>query len=337
MSLCRGFKNTMVAHFTTQVDELDITLIRELEINARQTVVDLASKLRISRPTVKAKLQKLLDSRVIKIMPAVDPLALGYKTRVNLGFNTLPSEVDAVADALASYKNIHHVAIFTGRYDVMAWAVLESPEDLPGFVMKDLTGIPGITQVETMVNLKVVKISYSYVSDQHCDLMSQPPQPALDDLDLKLIGALKGDALQSQKELAPKLDTSPSTIRRRLQRLLDERIIRVVAIADPAALGYNTRATIGINAQPHSIDVVARELASIKNVHHVVINTGHFDLIVSTDFRGPEELSNFVREGLGNIPGLVSHEAMVCLKTTKDNFTPGIEHFGTGSSWEKMI
>jgi Lrp/AsnC family transcriptional regulator for asnA, asnC and gidA len=313
----------MTAHSTAKLDDLDIMLIRELEIDARQTVVDLAGKLRISRPTVKAKIQKLLWNRIVKIVPVVDPLALGYKTRVNLGFNTLPSEVDAVADALSSYRDIHHVAIFTGRYDVMAWAVLETPEDLPDFVMKDLTGIPGISQVETMVNLKIVKISYSYVSDQQYDLRNQPPQPALDDLDLKLIGALRKNALQTQKDLAPKLDTSPSTIRRRLQRLLDERIIRVVAIADSAALGYNTRATIGISAQPHKIDAVARELASIKNVHHVVINTGHFDLIVSTDFRGPEELSNFVREALGNIPGLISHETMVCLKTTKDNFTPG--------------
>jgi len=313
----------MTAHFTTQLDELEIELIRELEINARQTVVDLASKLNVSRPTVKSKIQRLLEDRIVEIVPVVDPLALGYKTRVNLGFNTLPSEVDAVADALASYRDIHHVAIFTGRYDVMAWAVLETPEDLPAFVMKELTGIPGITQVETMVNLKIVKISYSYVSDQQHGLRNQPPRPALDELDLKLIGTLREDALQAQKDLAPKLGTSPSTIRRRLQRLLDEKIIRVVAIVDSTALGYNTRATIGISAQPHRIDAVASELASIKNVHHVVINTGHFDLIVSTDFRSPEELSNFVREALGNIPGLVSHETMVCLKTTKDNFTPG--------------
>ena len=47
---------------------------------------------------------------------------------------------------------------------------------------------------------------------------------------------------------------------------------------------------------------------------------GYFDLIVSTDFKGPAELSKFVREDLGNIHGLVSHETMVCLETTKDDF-----------------
>jgi DNA-binding Lrp family transcriptional regulator len=65
---------------------------------------------------------------------------------------------------------------------------------------------------------------------------------------------------------------------------------------------------------------VARELASSRNVHHIVINTGSFDLIVSTDFKDPSDLSRFVREDLGNIRGLVSHETMVCLETTKDDF-----------------
>jgi DNA-binding Lrp family transcriptional regulator len=305
----------------TQLDKTDIMLIRELEVNARQTVVDLSKKLHISRPTLKGKFQRILDKRIIKILPIVDPLALGYKTQVNLGLNTQPGQVDAVANTLAAYKQINHVTIHTGRYDAMAWAVLENPEDLPDFVMNVLAGIPGIIRVETMVNLKIVKISYSYLSESVPDLRSHPPRKPLDELDLKLIEALKGDALQTQTELAPKLGTSPSTIKRKLQRLLDKNIIRIVALTDPAVLGYNTRATIGINAQPHKVDAVAQELASFQNVHHVVINTGNFDLIVSVDFKGSEELSRFVREDLGNVQGLVSHETMVCLKTIRDAFT----------------
>jgi Lrp/AsnC family transcriptional regulator for asnA, asnC and gidA len=310
----------MTDYSQVQLNDSDIMLIRELEGNARQNIVELARKLRTYRSTVKARLQRLLDDRIIEILPIVDPLAMGYKTRANLAFNTQPSEVDAVANALASHKNIRHVSVYTGRYDVMAWAILEKPEDLGDFVKKDLTGIAGITRIETMVNLEIVKVSYAYLSDQNYALRSQPPQQALDALDLKLIEELRIDALQPQKDLAPKLGTSSSTIGRRLQRLLDEKIIYVVALVNPAALGYHTRATIGINAQPHSVDAVARELASSRNVHHVVINTGNFDLIVSTDFRGPADLSKFVREDLGNIPGLVSHETMVCLETTKDDF-----------------
>jgi DNA-binding Lrp family transcriptional regulator len=203
----------------------------------------------------------------------------------------------------------------------MAWAILNNPENLPDFVMHDLADIPGIIRVEAMVNLKIVKISYAYLSDNNLVFLSRPTTKPFDELDLQLIKALRVDALQTQTELASRLGTSASTAKRKLHRLLEERIIRIVARIDPAVLGYNTRATIGINAQPNEIDAVARELASIQNVHTVVINTGNFDLIIYADFRGSEELSRFVREDLGSIRGLVSHETMVCLKTVRDAFS----------------
>jgi DNA-binding Lrp family transcriptional regulator len=310
----------MADHLPAQIDDLDRKLIRELEINALQTNVTLAKKLKVNRNTVKTRFEKLLGERVIRILPIEDPFARGFRTQVHMGLNTLPSQVDVVANTLARYENIHHVAIFTGQYDLMAWAVLERPEELPGLVTKELNNIPGITSIETMVNLEIVKRSFAYLSNDYLDLRRHPPQPPLDSLDLGLIGELRTNALQTLSELASKLGTSTSTIRRKLKRLLEQRILRVVAVADPAVLGYNTRATIGIKVQPHRVDAVAQELASFGNVQHILINTGNFDLIVSTDFRGPNELSRFVREDLGNIQGLVSHETMVCLKTIKDDF-----------------
>ena len=90
----------MSTNTSPRLDGLDLMLIQELESNARQTSVSFAEKLNISRPTVRVKMQKLIDNNVIKILPITDPLAMGFKTRVNLGFNTLPSHVDTVAKAL---------------------------------------------------------------------------------------------------------------------------------------------------------------------------------------------------------------------------------------------
>ncbi len=304
-----------------RLDGFDRLLIAELEIDAHQSTTQLARKLKTSRATIHSKMKRLLSERIITVVPIADPLAMGYKTRVMIGVNTLPDRIDAVADALAAYRRIHHVAIFTGRYDVMAWVILENPEDLSDFVRTELAQVPGITRAETMVNLKMGKVSYAFLAEGNHVLKQHPPQQPLDDLDLRLIRQLRNNALQTQAELAVTLGTSTSSARRRLQRLLDENILRIVAIADPVALGYKTRATIGINVQPSKVDAVAEELASFKCAHHVLINTGRFDLIVSTDFRGPEDLSSFIREELGTISGLLSHETMVCLKVTKDDFT----------------
>ncbi len=310
----------MTAHSTAQLNDLDMMLIQELEVNARQTAVELAKKLRVDRHSVKAKLQRLLDDRIIRIMPVVDPLALGHLTRVSLAINTLPSEVDTVANAFAAYKQAHHVAIYTGRYNLLVWVVLDNPEDLTDFVIRDLPCIDAITRVETSVNLQVLKLSYSYLSVQNHALRSQPPRKALDAFDLKLIEELRIDALQTLPELAQKLDSNPSTVRRKTQRLLDEKIIRVVAVADPATLGYRTQAVIGIIVQPGKVNAVGQKLAAFQNINHVAVNTGNFDLMVWVALKGQEDLSRFIREDLGDIQGLVSYETMVCLKVVKEHF-----------------
>ena len=110
----------------TPLDHLDLRLLRELEINARQTIVDLSEKLSISKPTLKGRIQRLLDQHIIKILTVVDPLALGYKTQVNLGLNTLPGKVDSVANALASFRQVVHVSIHSGRYNAMGNDVILS-------------------------------------------------------------------------------------------------------------------------------------------------------------------------------------------------------------------
>ena len=53
--------------------------------------------------------------------------------------------------------------------------------------------------------------------------------------------------------------------------------------------------------------------------HRDGITTGSFDLLCTTFLKTQDDLSSFVREYLGTIPGVVSHEVMVLMKVTKDN------------------
>lgn len=153
------------------LDELDLMLIKELEVDGRQTNTDLARKIGTSKATARRKLRRLLDEGIIRVVAVANPPALGYKTVATMGINVRPGEVDSVADKLASYKNVHFVIISTGRYDIIAWVMFQDPEDLSNFLRKELGKIPGLTSVETMVNLKIIKASFTYLSgdDYHAE------------------------------------------------------------------------------------------------------------------------------------------------------------------------
>lgn len=146
------------------LDEMDLMLISELETDGRQTNTDLAKKIGTSKATARRKLRRLLDEGIIKVVAVASPPALGYKTVATMGINVRPGDVDAVADKLASYKNVHFVIISTGRYDIIAWMMFREAEDLSNFLRKEMGNIPGLTSVETMINLKITKASFTYLA-----------------------------------------------------------------------------------------------------------------------------------------------------------------------------
>lgn len=307
----------MVKELHRDMKPLDLMLLREMALDATQTTTDLAKKLGRSRSTVQHRLQELLDTKVVRIVPVHNPVAAGYKMGVLFGLKVLPDSVKAVAEEMASVPEVRNVIIFAGRYDIVMGAVFSDTDKLSDFMMNRLGTIAGVSAVDTMIALKMVKASFSFMTPDELpkDGISIP---GMDALDLMIIRELQSDPQQPQADIARKLDASETTVRRRLKRLLHERIIRIVAIADPRALGYNVRAMIGMKTMPGMLDAVADKLASYANVHYAMLTTGPYDLIAWGVFRNTDELSGFISGELGAVDGIAGYEIMLTLKVVKD-------------------
>ncbi|MDD5094959.1 MAG: AsnC family transcriptional regulator [Dehalococcoidia bacterium] len=102
----------------------------------------------------------------------------------------------------------------------------------------------------------------------------------LDELDLMLIRELGIDARKGAPELGAKLGTNHTTVRRRLQTLLDEGIISFVTIADHKTLGHLTLILLGINTRPGTVDGVATRIASLEYSKMISATLGRYDLLV---------------------------------------------------------
>jgi DNA-binding Lrp family transcriptional regulator len=304
---------------------LDLMLLREMALDATQTTTDLAKKLGRSRSTVQNRLQELLDRKVVRIVPVHNPVAAGYKMGVLIGLKVLPNRVRAIAEEMASVPEVQNVIIFAGRYDIVLGAVFADTDKLSDFFMNRLSAVEGVNAVDTMIALKMVKASFTFMTPDELP-KAGISIPGMDALDLMIIRELQSDPQQPQADIAKKIDASETTVRRRLRRLLDEHIIRIVAIADPRALGYNVRAMIGIKTRPGMLDAVADRLASYANVHYALLTTGPYDLIAWVVFRDTDELSGFIRRELGTIDGIAGYESMLTLKVIKDLLSYPTKH-----------
>lgn len=142
----------------------------------------------------------------------------------------------------------------------------------------------------------------------------------MDELDRKIIQILQENGRASNARIARDVGVSEGTVRRRLQALLQEGIIRVVALPDPEVLGYNTEALVGIQVDPDKIDEVARQLAGLRESSWVSVTTGSFDIFSWVTLPSSEDLGNFLKSEVGTISGVRRTETFVSLMVRKRNY-----------------
>jgi Lrp/AsnC family transcriptional regulator for asnA, asnC and gidA len=143
----------------------------------------------------------------------------------------------------------------------------------------------------------------------------------IDKLNERLIELLGENARQSSDVIARKLKTSPATIRRRLRRLLQSGVLRIVAVADANKIGLPLTAIIAMDVSHDKLDGVIEKLVNHPEVKWVSTTTGRFDIVAITRFASTEDLADFVQKELAGLEGLRDSETFVCLHIGKGRFT----------------
>ena len=147
---------------------------------------------------------------------------------------------------------------------------------------------------------------------------------SLDQLDKTIINALQANGRASNAEVARTLGVSEGTIRRRLKRLTQNNVIKVVAYPEPKVLGFSTEALIGLQVDPDKTDSVVQNVSKIEETYWVSVTTGTFDMFAWVALPSSEELGNFLREKIGAIDGVQRTETFVSLMVTKRGYSGSI-------------
>lgn len=128
---------------------------------------------------------------------------------------------------------------------------------------------------------------------------------SLDDLDHKIIERLGHDARVSNREIGREFDLTEGTIRSRLKRLLDNRVIRVAAVTNANRLRNPILAYLWVEADTAAdIEGVAERLAALPEIGFVATTLGRADVLAMTLVENGNELTDFLHQTIDKIPGV---------------------------------
>lgn len=142
----------------------------------------------------------------------------------------------------------------------------------------------------------------------------------MDELDLQIIEILQNDGRASNARIAREVGVSEGTVRRRLRRLVNDDVIKIIAVPNLDKIGYSTAALIGLQTAPGTLDSVADAISNMREVHYVAITTGTFDLFAWVGMTSTEDLGVFLRTRMGIIPGVTRTETFVNLSIKKRTY-----------------
>jgi Lrp/AsnC family transcriptional regulator for asnA, asnC and gidA len=145
----------------------------------------------------------------------------------------------------------------------------------------------------------------------------------LDALDRAILAALQEDARTSNRALAARVGSSEATVRRRVERMLDEGLIRIVAVASPFALGHGVVAILGLQIDRSYQRTIEQALQAMPEVRFVGLTLGSYDIIVELWLPGGDALLDFLSDRIGPLPGVQRVEAWQVLRLSKYNYDWG--------------
>lgn len=148
--------------------------------------------------------------------------------------------------------------------------------------------------------------------------------PNLDKTEKEMIILLQKDGRMSFVDMAKEIGVTEGTIRRKFNRLVNEGVVRVTAVADPFRLGFNAPVVFWLKVDCARFPEALTSLASLPELCSVRFCTGPYNVVAEANFSSNKELSGFIMDKLSRMPGVTEINTSLVLSTLKDSFEIGV-------------
>jgi Lrp/AsnC family transcriptional regulator for asnA, asnC and gidA len=142
------------------LDETDRAIILALKEDGRMPFAEIARRLDVSPGMVRQRYLRLLEDKILQVVPVTNPPLMGYKVMAQIGIRADNRRLREVVRQIAAFDEVIYLVLCTGAYEILVEVVCRDNAHLLEFLTEDLGAVEGIRSTETFLYLEIVKEAY---------------------------------------------------------------------------------------------------------------------------------------------------------------------------------
>ncbi|MFI7494497.1 Lrp/AsnC family transcriptional regulator [Kocuria sp. M4R2S49] len=284
-----------------ELDDLQRRIVAALQIDGRASWRRIAAVLDVPERSVARRGAELLAHGAVGIV-GIRP----QPTHVIVKATCAPGTSMVAVEALARRQDASFAYRVTGGADCVAELLIE-PTRLGEILSLEIPAIAGISSTRSYPVLKYFRTIRSWraevLSTAQVSALERPRtrdvwppavRPSLAAQDEQMLAVLREDGRASYEVIARRAGVSESTARRRVDWLLDQQVMQIRAVVEPALLGLPVEALLWIRAAPRRVDDIGAALGQESCVRYAAAIAGDHQILADVTVGGLGDLYRFI-------------------------------------------
>ncbi|HLD60473.1 MAG TPA: Lrp/AsnC family transcriptional regulator [Candidatus Bilamarchaeaceae archaeon] len=293
---------------TAKLDLKDRKILRELDMNARIPMNELAKKVGLSRQVVQYRIQRMeKEGVVLGAITIFDSAVVGQRWfRVAIQLKSTQKERNQIIEFLKNNQNIIWLGEVGGNWDLVVNFAFEDHFEFNQSFEKFLEEYGNVIQkYEVLIYINVRDQPRTYILEDYeiketylFHEMKFNPTVKLDGLDKKIIGLISKNAFLSLSQIGTKLNVNYKTIQNRLKQLEKNKVILGYRVfVNPSNLNYESYMIfLGIQRFNQELEKKLYEFLKHPNVTFLVKQLGRWGLGMEIEVKKRKEFQEFLVE-----------------------------------------
>lgn len=311
---------------SSRIAEHDLELVHALQVSPRASFAQLGQVLGTSPVTLGRRWERLRQEGLAWVAATPSRRFVTAGSIAYVEVRCQPARRWEVAMALAQERATASVDLTAGSSDLMLSIATSDLKALSTYLIERVDRIPGIRSTNTFLAtrsyLQGGDWQVAALNQRQIDVLrrqNQEEQTLTEfvPFDRALLLALGEDGRMSHVDLAERTGTSPSSVRRRISRLVSSGAITLRCDIAAPAFGWPVSAHIAGRVTPARLSLIAAAIARMPSVRLVTTVTGSVNLFIGLWLHSIDAVTE-MEEKIGSIyPDWQAIDRIVVLQSLK--------------------